>query len=106
MRSLCYSILMSKEPEHPNSISPWVQAIQQRGLAPSALFLLENFAAFAPILAQALWVFQPIAGIFGQHQPIQGLAQSLETPEGLQALQAALIQDDDSVDMSDSTIGI
>ncbi len=81
---------------HSDSPAALAAALRARGLAGSAAALLDAFAPFAAFGAQALYVAQPLAGLLNRawRAPLGGLAAILETPDGVRALQAALIEPD------------
>ncbi|MCU0495739.1 MAG: hypothetical protein MUF87_00145 [Anaerolineae bacterium] len=71
----------------------WITQIKVRGLAGIiswGLTILEPFGAFG---ANLLYVLQPTFGILGWGAPIQDIAQALETPGGIEALQQQLQED-------------
>lgn len=52
--------------------------------------LLDIVEPVAPLAAQMLWVMQPAAGLFGEQAIVAFLAQTLEDPDGIPQLRAAL----------------
>lgn len=70
--------------------SDWVQNARKRGHDQWLLILLDAIEPIAPIVAQGLWVCQPLVGLWGGAQSVQHLAQLLEDPEGIPQLRQQL----------------
>lgn len=71
----------------------WIETVKQRGYGDIAHILLDTIEPIAPIVAQGLWVFQPLAGLWNGTHGVQLLAQLLETPEGIAELRQRLVDD-------------
>lgn len=68
----------------------WITQVKVRGLSGAVswgLTILEPFGVFG---ANLLYLLQPTFGIFGWQAPIRDIAQALETPGGIEALQQQL----------------
>jgi len=81
---------MDKQSDVPD----WIETVKQRGYGDIFHILLDTIEPIAPIVAQGLWVFQPLAGLWNGTQGVQSLAQLLETPEGIAELRQRLVEDD------------
>lgn len=70
--------------------------LRARDLAGPAAAMLDACAPFAALGAQALYIAQPLAGLLNDAwwASLGGLAAVLETPGGVRALQAALLEPD------------
>jgi len=73
--------------------SDWVNQAKQRGYAPVIEVLLDAITPIAPIIAQGLWVAQPLAGLLGHSHALQHLAETLEDPDGVMQLRQRLSDD-------------
>ena len=73
--------------------SDWIDRAKQRGYGPAIRILLDAIEPLAPLLAQGLWVAQPLAGLWGQSGALQQLAETLENPEGVSQLRQRLTDD-------------
>lgn len=73
--------------------SDWVDQAKQRGYGQVVEILLDAIEPIAPIIAQGLWVAQPLAGLWGQSNALQLLAETLEDPDGVTQLRQRLSDD-------------
>lgn len=73
---------MVNKPETEQNLD-WVRQARAHGLGGLLAVVLDVIEPFAPLLAQGLWVFQPIARIFGQHDVLGAMAQTLDEPDGV-----------------------
>lgn len=71
----------------------WIEKAKQRGYGGVLSVLLDTIEPIAPIVAQGLWVFQPLAGLWNRSSTIQVLAETLETPDGINELRHYLADD-------------
>lgn len=85
-RALCYTPRMDKQ----SHTSDWAQKARDNGHDQWLLILLDAIEPIAPIVAQGLWVAQPLAGLWGKSTALQHLAQTLETPDGVDQLRQQL----------------
>ncbi len=76
--------------EDPKRISAWIDSLKVRGGAPYALLTLDVIEPLAPVLAQALWMAQPLAGLWDGRDAVRDLAQLLEAPDGIDQLRRRL----------------
>jgi hypothetical protein len=84
---------MSDEPTpHPYE---WLHRAKANGWAGAVSLLLDVAQPLAPLLAQLLWIGQPLANAFGQHSLINTLANALDDPAELAQLRHLL--DDEEV---------
>lgn len=68
----------------------WIAAAHQHGLVSPLCWMLDTFEPLAPLLSQMLWVMQPTAGLFGAHDWVADLADTLDSPQLLAALRQQL----------------
>lgn len=73
--------------------SDWAQKARNKGYDQWLLVLLDAIEPIAPIVAQGLWVTQPIAGLWGGTTAIKLLAETLEAPNGVDQLRKQLSDD-------------
>lgn len=73
--------------------SDWIDQAKQRGYGQVIDVLLDVIEPIAPIIAQGLWVAQPLAGLWGQSNALQLLAETLEDPDGVTLLRQCLLDD-------------
>ena len=73
--------------------SDWIEKVKQKGYGDIAELMLDAIEPIAPIVAQGLWVVQPLAGVWNGSNTVQSLAQLLETPDGLAELRQRLADD-------------
>jgi len=73
--------------------SDWIDQAKQRGYGDALEVLLTAIEPIAPIIAQGLWVAQPLAGLLGQSTALQYLAETLEEPDGVIQLRQRLSDD-------------
>ena len=73
--------------------SDWIDRAKQRGYGQVIEVLLDAIAPIAPIIAQGLWIVQPLAGLWGQSNALQRLAETLEDPDGVTQLRQRLSDD-------------
>lgn len=71
----------------------WIKAAKARGWDSGLLLLMDVIEPISPLAGQMLWVVQPIAGVFGAHEAIRELAESLDSPEGLKQLREKLSEE-------------
>lgn len=82
------------QPERDDdAIYQWVETAHARGMAAPLGLLLDAVAPIAPLFAQAFWVAEPTARVFGLHIIFKELATALETPEELARLRQLLGRD-------------
>ena len=67
-------------------VMPWLDALRARGWTGGLTTALDIVEPFGPLVAQVLWVVQPISGVFGGRAAIRDLAHALEDPEGIERL--------------------
>lgn len=80
--------------EHdPEATYHWVKQAQERGLATPLSTLLDMVEPFAPVLAQALWIIQPMTRAVGGQTMVSDLARALDSPEELASLRQLLDSD-------------
>jgi hypothetical protein len=72
----------------------WLHRARANGWDSAISLFLDVAQPFAPLLAQLLWVGQPLAGVFGQHKMIETLATALDDPAELAKLRQLLDDDD------------
>lgn len=87
MWGLCYTDRM--KPHYG-----WVDEVKARGLGDALSIALDALEPLGPLGAQALFIAQPFAGLFGAAGAVGDLAQALEEPGGVEALRRLL--DDES----------
>lgn len=80
--------------DEQSNTADWIETVKQRGYGDIASILLDTIEPIAPIVAQGLWVFQPLAGLWNGTHGVQSLAQLLETPDGIAQLRQRLADDD------------
>jgi len=73
-----------------HNLNAWVQAAKARGWGDFARLGLDAFAPLGPLGAQLVWISQPFLSLFVRREGLAGLAEALETPEGLEALREQL----------------
>ncbi len=71
----------------------WLAKAKQKGYNQWLLVFLDVVEPIAPILAQGLWVAQPLSNLWGGTSAIQHLAEMLETPDGIDHLRQRLSDD-------------
>lgn len=69
-----------------NSPPEWISELRARGWANAALTVLDVLEPFGALGAQLLYVTSPTLGVLGWRNPAEGLAQALETPEGIEQI--------------------
>ena len=74
-------------------LSDWIEKAKQRGYGQFIAVLLDAIEPIAPIIAQGLWVAQPLAGLWGGANTLQLLAETLEEPDGVKQLRQHLADD-------------
>ena len=79
--------------ENPYRIPDWIDRLKGRGGAPYALLTLDVIEPIAPVLAQVMWMAQPLAGLWGGRQDARDLAELLEAPDGIDRLRRRLADD-------------
>ena len=80
--------------ENPLHYPGWIDKLKRRGGAPYALIMLDVMEPLAPVLAQGLWVAQPLAGLWNGRQALGELAQLLEAPGGIESLRKHLADEE------------
>lgn len=67
---------------------PWMHTLHTRGLLPIAHTILDVLEPLGVLGAQAMYIVQPAAGIFGAgwRAAVGDVAHALETPTALAAL--------------------
>lgn len=73
--------------------SDWAKKARDKGYDQWLLVLLDAIEPIAPIVAQGLWVTQPLAGLWGKSSAVQLLAETLEAPDGVTRLRKQLSDD-------------
>ena len=81
----------SEPPLPPN----WVRLLRERGWVRPVLVALDALEPLGPLGASALWIAQPALGSLIPRPVLAGLAEALETPEGIEKLRRVL-QDEGS----------
>lgn len=79
--------------ENPDRFPPWIDKLKGRGGAPYALLTLDVIEPIAPVLAQGLWMAQPLAGLWGGREDLRDLAELLEAPDGIAGLRRRLAEE-------------
>ena len=79
--------------ENPYRFPTWIDKLKVRGGAPLALLTLDVIEPIAPVLAQGLWMAQPLAGLWNGRQDLRDLAELLEAPDGIARLRRRLADD-------------
>ena len=76
----------------PQDATPpeWAQQIQARGLSHALSVALDVLEPLGPLGAQLLWVAQPVLGVFIKPATLTSVAETLETPDKLEALRRFL----------------
>jgi hypothetical protein len=68
----------------------WIQQVRARGLEDVFGTALDVLEPFGPLGAQALWIAQPVLGLFVARDLLGDLAQALEEPGGVERLRQQL----------------
>lgn len=71
----------------------WVEAVIAAGWGDIARTGLDALAPLGPLGAQLVWISQPLLGLFVQRDLLSGLAEALESPDGLADIRARLDAD-------------
>ena len=74
-------------------MSDWIEKVKQRGYGQWVYVLLDVIEPIAPLVAQGLWVAQPLVGLWDQSDTLQMLAETLEDPDGIAQLRQYLSDD-------------
>jgi hypothetical protein len=69
-----------------------IQWIHDRGWSDFAVILLEIIEPLAPLGAGALWIVQPVLGVFIARDTIADMAQLLDSPTELAGLRESLLR--------------
>lgn len=77
---------MDKQSQTPD----WLDRAKQNGYDQWVLVFLDAIEPIAPIIAQGLWVVQPLSGLWGGASSVQHLAETLESPDGIDHLRQRL----------------
>lgn len=89
--------MVDEQLSHGNTPLPpdedWLTGALQRGWAPSLHVMLDVVEPIGPLVANLALILQPAGSLFGAGHIMRGLAQTLETPEGIEALRQRLEQD-------------
>ncbi|MDX2161915.1 MAG: hypothetical protein SF162_11370 [bacterium] len=72
----------------------WLRRAKAHGWGRTLALLIDAAEPLGALGAQMLYVSQPVFGLFGLGRMIGGIAEALETPEGIAALRAALDEHD------------
>ena len=83
---------MNEPPRKPNPIDN----LKRLGGASFASVMLDVIKPIAPVLAQGLWVAQPLAGIWNGADSVGDLAKLLEAPGGVEELRQRLADDEEA----------
>lgn len=67
-----------------------IKAIKLRGWQDATGSLLDIIEPIAPLLSQLLWVAQPVSRIFDAETIVRELAETLDSPQGIEALRQQL----------------
>ena len=78
----------------PPGNSDWIDNLKRLVGAPIASTLLDVIEPVAPVLAQGLWVAQPLAGLWNGGDALGELAEMLEEPGGVEQLRRRLSDDE------------
>lgn len=78
----------------PPGSSDWIDNLKRLVGAPIASTLLDVIEPVAPVLAQGLWVAQPLAGLWNGGDALRELAEMLEEPGGVEQLRRRLSDDE------------
>jgi len=68
----------------------WIQHVKDRGLGDALSTALDVLEPLGPLGAQALWVAQPVLGLFVARETLGNLADALEQPGGVEHLRQML----------------
>lgn len=79
--------------ENPYRFPTWIDKLKVRGGAPFALLTLDVIEPIAPVLAQGLWMAQPLAGLWNGRDDVRDLAELLEAPDSIARLRRRLADD-------------
>jgi hypothetical protein len=80
----------------PKPTSSWRDQLHQYRLGGVTGAVLQALEPLAPLLAQLLYVVQPLARVVGGHRAVGELADQLETPQGIAQLRADLRAGDET----------
>jgi hypothetical protein len=64
--------------------------LKARGWGAALNVALDALEPLGPLGAQALWVFQPLSGLFGAREVVRDIALALEEPGGIEHLRQEL----------------
>lgn len=67
-----------------------INAIKSRGWQDAMGSVLDIIEPIAPVLSQLLWVMQPASSVFEADTIVRELADSLDSPQGIEALRQQL----------------
>ncbi|GAB5493958.1 MAG: hypothetical protein Phog2KO_41730 [Phototrophicaceae bacterium] len=67
-----------------------INAIKLRGWQDATSSVLDIIEPIAPILSQFLWVVQPISTVLDADTIVSELAETLDTPQGIESLRQQL----------------
>lgn len=67
-----------------------ITTIKSRGWQDATRSFLDIVEPIAPLLSQVLWVVQPVSSIFDAQKLVRELAESLDSPHGIEALRQQL----------------
>jgi hypothetical protein len=68
----------------------WIAQAKTRGLTGALRMALDVLEPLGALGAQALWVAQPVLGLWLPRQAVRELAEALEAPGGIERLRAFL----------------
>lgn len=71
-------------------LSEWIERAKGRGLGAALRLALDVLEPLGALGAQALWVAQPVLGLWLPRQAVNELAEALESPGGIERLRALL----------------
>jgi hypothetical protein len=70
----------------PRTPPEWVQQLRSRGLGHALGVALDVLEPLGPLGAQLVWVSQPVLGVYLSRDWLDQLAETLETPGGVEQL--------------------
>lgn len=70
-----------------------VDSLKTRGFGSAALTVLDALGSLGPLAAQVLYAGQPLLRLFSGSVPLDELAETLETPDGIARLRQWLHED-------------
>ena len=76
--------MVTRTEQKPNSNA--LDGLKTSGLDGLLYLALDVIEPIGPLAAQALWMAQPAASLFGRQREIAQLAQMLEAPDGVESI--------------------